>query len=136
MARTILQLSGLVSSTSDAVAFLHDPSVVYHVQNPRLFHWTEDLLPALREAGLSFETVPQREWVARLRNSEPDPTKNPTVKLLDFFTNKYDNDNMERKALVFLTEKTASASVTLREGYDVVGSGLVHKLVRQWLKEW
>ena len=52
------------------------------------------------------------------------------------FTNKYDNDGMGRKALVFLTEKTASASVTLREGYDVVGSGLVRKLVRQWLKEW
>jgi hypothetical protein len=110
--------------------------VVFHVQNPHLFHWTDDLLPALREAGLSFETIPQREWVERLRHSEPDPAKNPTVKLLDFFAKKYDNEKMGRKGLVFITDKTASASVTIREGFDVVKSGLVAKLVEQWLKQW
>ena len=110
--------------------------MVYHVQNPKLFHWTHDLLPALRDAGLSFETVSQREWVDRLRRSEPDPNKNPTVKLLDFYSNKYDNDEIGRKGLTFVTEKTASASPTLSGGYDVVGSGIVDKLVRQWRTQW
>lgn len=113
-----------------------DSSVVYHVQNSRLFHWTEDLLPALRDAGLKFETVPQREWVQRLRNSEKDPKKNPTIKLLEFFADKYDNDNPGRKGLVFLTDKTAEESNAIRDGYDIVGSGLVKKFVDSWSSEW
>jgi len=110
--------------------------VVYHVQNPRLFHWTNDLLPALREAGLDFETVSQREWVNRLRNGEKDPEKNPTIKLLDFFTEKYDNDRPGRKGLVFLTDKTAAKTSAIGDGYDVVGSGLIKKFVDSWSLEW
>ena len=136
MARVVLELSGLASSADDTFEEPHEPSLVYHVQNPKLFHWTQDLLPSLRDAGLSFETVPQRDWLARLRNSEPDPMKNPTVKLLDFYTNKYDNDEMGRKGLTFVTEKTTKASPTLRGGYDVVGSGIITKLVEQWRMQW
>jgi hypothetical protein len=71
-----------------------------------------------------------------LRKSNLDPVKNPTVKLLDFFTEKYDNDRPGRKDLVFLTEKTAKASQTVAQGYDVTGSGLVEKMAKRWLKEW
>jgi len=71
-----------------------------------------------------------------LRKSNLDPVKNPTVKLLDFFTEKYDNDRPGRKDLVFLTEKTAKASQTVAQGYDVTGSGLVEKMMKRWLKEW
>jgi thioester reductase-like protein len=136
VARVVLELSGLPGSPNGTFNALHDPPVVYHVQNPKVFHWTRDLLPALREAGLFFETVSQREWVARLRRSEPDPTKNPTVKLLDFYSNKYDNDEMGRRELSFATEKTAEASPTLKEGYDIVGSGIVTKLVKEWRTQW
>ncbi len=129
----MLELSGI---TSPAIGVPQDSSTVYHVQNPSLFHWTHDLLPALREAGLAFETVSQREWIQRLRNSEPDPTKNPTVKLLDFYSNKYDNDEMGRKGLAFETNRTAKASPTLGKGYDVIGSGLIAKLVKQWRTQW
>jgi len=80
--------------------------------------------------------VPQREWVQRLRDSDPDPATNPTRKLLDFFAEKYDNEKMGRKGLVFATEKTEKASETLRGGFDVIGSGLVRKMVQQWLKVW
>jgi hypothetical protein len=58
------------------------------------------------------------------------------VKLLDFYSNKYDNDEIGRKGLTFVTEKTASTSPTLSGGYDVVGSGIVDKLVRQWRTQW
>lgn len=72
----------------------------------------------------------------RLRDSDPDPKTNPTRKLLDFFAEKYDNEKMGRKGLVFATEKTEEASGTLRGGFDVIGSGLVRKMVQQWLKVW
>ena len=55
---------------------------------------------------------------------------------MDFYSNKYDNDEIGRKGLTFVTKKTASVSPTLSGGYDVVGSGIVDKLVRQWRTQW
>jgi hypothetical protein len=80
--------------------------------------------------------VPQREWVQLLRSSNPDPVQNPTIKLLEFFAGKYDNDRPSRKGLVFVTQKTALKSKVVRQGFDVVGSGLVAKMVGRWLEEW
>ena len=110
--------------------------VVFHVQNSRLFNWTAELLPALKDAGLEFETVSQREWVRRLRDGEQDPSKNPTIKLLDFFEGKYDNDNPGRKGLVFETGRTGEQSEAVRDGYDIIGSGLINKIVSEWKKVW
>jgi hypothetical protein len=132
----VLDLTNLNPGKEEPSPSLNDPSVVYHVQNPRVFHWTTDLLPALRDAGLEFEILGQREWVQRLRQSDPDPKKNPTKKLLDFFVEKYDNDKMGRKGLVFVTEQTENASETLRGGFDIIGSGLITKITQQWLKAW
>lgn len=72
----------------------------------------------------------------RLRNSDPDPTSNPTIKLVKFFADKYDNDKPGRKGLVFRTEKTEAASPSLKGGYDVIGGGLVDKMVKQFLRQW
>ncbi len=132
----LAHINNASSSPSKLSPEAEDTSIVYHVQNSRLFHWTRDLLPALRDAGLEFETVSQREWVDRLRKSEKDPEKNPTIKLLDFFAEKYDNDKPGRKGLVFLTDWTAGKTETIRDGYDVVGSGLVKKFVDSWRLEW
>ena len=136
VAKSILEVAGLASSESSSICNSDDRSIVYHVQNSRTFHWTKDLLPALRAAGLSFRNVPQRKWVQLLRDSNSDPVQNPTIKLLDFFTEKYDNDKPGRKGLVFLTEKTGLASKTVGNGYDVVKEGLVEKMVEKWLAEW
>ncbi|CZR53066.1 related to nonribosomal peptide synthetase MxcG (component of the myxochelin iron transport regulon) [Phialocephala subalpina] len=134
IARSVLELADLDGSASTKT--MDDSDIVYHVQNSHLFHWTNDLLPALRDAGLEFETVPQREWVRRLRDSESSPEKNPTIKLLDFFTEKYDNDRPGRRGLVFLTEKTGEKSEAIRHGYDIVGSGIIKKIVESWKREW
>ncbi|TVY83631.1 Non-canonical non-ribosomal peptide synthetase FUB8 [Lachnellula suecica] len=134
VARTVIDLTGI--NSTEPSPELHDPSLVYQLQNPKAFHWTADLLPALRDAGLEFEILGQREWVQRLRDSDPDPTTNPTKKLLDFFAEKYDNDKPGRKGLVFATDRTEKASETLRGGFDVIGSGLIGKMVQQWLKAW
>jgi hypothetical protein len=71
-----------------------------------------------------------------LKDSNQDPVQNPTIKLLDFFIEKYDNERLGRKDLVFMTEKTAQVSRTVVKGYDVIGSGLVQKMVQRWLTEW
>ncbi|ETS78691.1 hypothetical protein PFICI_08544 [Pestalotiopsis fici W106-1] len=142
MAQACLELAGLVPSSGDASSIvgggesIHDASVVYQVQNQRLFHWTRDLLPALKSAGLEFDIVSQRQWVALLRESNADPKQNPTIKLLEFFTGKYDNDKPGREGLVFETRVTSEASKTVDQGFDVIGSGLVDKMVSWWSSEW
>ncbi|KAL4800546.1 hypothetical protein BDV19DRAFT_398068 [Aspergillus venezuelensis] len=140
VADAVLDLAGLndttVSGSPTLRQFSHDPRTIYHVQNPRTFRWTEDLLPALKEAGLDFETLPKREWVRRLREGEHDPKKNPAIKLLDFFAEKYDNDNPGRSGLVFEMEKSEAASPALRGGVELIESGLIRKFVEAWRREW
>ncbi|EFW99074.1 nonribosomal peptide synthetase-like protein [Grosmannia clavigera kw1407] len=132
MARAVMELSGLSGSRGPEP----DKSLVYQVQNRRLFDWTEELLPALRAAGLPFKTVPQREWVELLRASDADPTRNPTIKLIDFFSEKYDNDRPGRSGLVFETDRTERASKTMEDGFDIIGSGLLDKMVAWWKTQW
>ncbi|KAL1653329.1 putative NRPS-like protein biosynthetic cluster [Didymella pomorum] len=67
-------------------------AIVANVTNAKTFSWTDDLLPALRQAGLEFDEVEPKEWVERLRNSSDDVVANPTFKLVDFFASKYDKD--------------------------------------------
>lgn len=135
-ARAVLELIRVKNGNPTEQNPDQSDSTVYHVQNSKIFHWTNDLLPALHEAGLEFETVPQREWVRRLRESDNDPKRNPTIKLLDFFTEKYDNDKPGRKELTFDTTKTSKESKTIAEGYDIIGSGIIKKFVTSWRSEW
>ncbi|KAL4928814.1 uncharacterized protein BDV17DRAFT_298355 [Aspergillus undulatus] len=86
---------------------------VLNVTNPTLNHWTQDLIPLLKQAGLTFEALPKREWLARLRTSNPNPALNPPIKLLDFFASKYDNDAPVR-VLLYDTKKSQSAAPSLR----------------------
>ncbi|PWY67834.1 NRPS-like enzyme [Aspergillus eucalypticola CBS 122712] len=58
---------------------------VVNLTNPLLSHWTRDLLPLLRQAGLEFEELSRHEWLQRLRESNQDPNVNPPIKLLEFF---------------------------------------------------
>lgn len=124
---------GLGGADEDKPVFT---SGVYHVQNTRLFHWTQDLLPALQDAGLDFRVVSQRAWVDLLRKSDPVPEKNPTIKLLDFFADKYDNDRPGRKGLVFVTSKAEEISQTMKDGFEIISSGLVGRMAKWWETQW
>jgi hypothetical protein len=130
VAQAVIELSGV-----DRDGYV-PKSAVYNVQNNNLFHWTKDLLPALRDAGLAFKTVSQREWVDLLRKSDPNPDTNPTIKLVDFFASKYDNDKPGRSGLKFSTAKAEAESEAMRRGYDVVGSGLVGTMVAWMKSQW
>ncbi|KAL4744008.1 hypothetical protein BDV11DRAFT_210719 [Aspergillus similis] len=99
--------SSIIEATLSSAA-----AEVMNVTNPTLNHWTRDLLPLLKQAGLTFDALPKREWLARLR-SNLDPTRNPPIKLLDFFANKYDN-NSPARVLLYDTKKSQSAAPSLR----------------------
>ncbi|KAL4929845.1 putative NRPS-like enzyme [Aspergillus undulatus] len=95
--------------------------LIYNIISPHPFHWTRDLLPLLRDAGLSFEEVPQQAWIQKLRESNPDPVKNPPIKLVDFFAGKYDND-LPRRAVGWESERTKRVSRTFEGAKGVEGS--------------
>lgn len=138
-AQAVLELSNLATSGNQTAGYFQtrdDNDVVYCVQNPTTVRWTEDILPAMAAAGLEFEVVSQREWVQRLRDGEQDPTLNPTIKLLDFFAEKYDNDRPGRSGLVFETQLTEQRSKAIGDGYNVITSGLLAKCVESWRKDW
>lgn len=85
---------------------------VMNVTNPTLNHWTQDLLPQLKDAGLNFEQLSKEAWLQRLRDSNPDPEVNPPIKLLEFFASKYDNNDPTR-TLLYDTKKAQASSPAL-----------------------
>ncbi|KAJ6024668.1 hypothetical protein N7540_005465 [Penicillium herquei] len=85
---------------------------IMNVTNPTFSHWTHELLPLLRRAGLEFEVLPKKAWLQRLRDSNQDPEINPPTKLLEFFTSKYDNENPSR-VLLHDTKLAREGSPTL-----------------------
>ncbi|KJK62622.1 Male sterility protein [Aspergillus parasiticus SU-1] len=91
-----------------------DVAHIVNLTNPTLSHWTRDLLPLLKAAGLEFEQLPQREWLNRLRQSNPDPATNPPIKLIEFFASKYDHDRPSR-VLLYDTKKAQAGAPALRQ---------------------
>ncbi|KAH7184539.1 uncharacterized protein B0J16DRAFT_355259 [Fusarium flagelliforme] len=101
-------------------------SVFTNVTNPRSFDWTRDLLPALRQAGLTFDELEPKEWVQRLRASNPDPAANPPIKLVDFFASKYDKDEFS-PSKPFATAKACALSPALANA-PVLNQDFVNKI--------
>lgn len=117
----------LVASACTEITLSDAESVVMNIVNHNSFHWTRDLLPLLLKAGLSFETVQQREWINRLRASNPNPLENPSIKLLDFFASKYDNDNA-RKVLSYASDVARGHSPSLANA-GTIDINIVQKIV-------
>ncbi|KAJ9658606.1 hypothetical protein H2198_003624 [Neophaeococcomyces mojaviensis] len=104
----------------------------FNVVNPNTFHWTDDLLSALENAGLTFERVSQREWVKRLRASNSDVTTNPTFKLLEFFASKYDHDRPAKTGLDYETKALEALSPAIRS-CPALTQDLVNRFVQNFL---
>jgi carbohydrate kinase (thermoresistant glucokinase family) len=121
----------VVASTISEISLRSDGAGVMNVVNHQSFHWTRDLLPALHNAGLSFKNLPQKEWVAALRDSNLDPVVNPPIKLLEFFASKYDND-LPRDALTYDTSYAQFLSPSLATA-PVLNQSLVDKFVSHFL---
>lgn len=106
---------------------------VYHVVNPKSLNWTQDLLPMLRAAGLTFEQVTAQKWLELLSASNPDPAVNPTIKLLEFFRNKYEKPKTG-PGVFYETHLTEGVSDTLRT-VGAPDASLVGKMVQYWTTE-
>ncbi|OBT64985.1 NRPS-like protein [Pseudogymnoascus sp. 23342-1-I1] len=118
----------VVAKVVSEISLSGSPAGTTNVVATRSFHWTRDLLPKLHATNLPFEEVGQREWISRLKASTPDPVQNPPIKLLDFFTQKYDNDNTIRKGLLYNTQCAQSLSPTLAAA-GILNQELVDKFV-------
>lgn len=132
---------------------MNDPNLVYHVLNPQNIHWTRDLLPALRRTKLpKFEAVDITEWLIRLHGSNPDPIKNPTAKLYDFYAGKYgaikassaseatkvavDGTDENIEGLLFETHKTIAHYPLLGKVPPLIEQGYIDRYVDSWLQKW
>lgn len=104
---------------------------VMNLVNYHSFHWTRDLLPALHATGLEFQEVGQKEWVNRLRASNPNPIANPPIKLLEFFASKYDNNTTKRPSLTYDTRQARSFSPHLAAA-PVLNEEIVSKFIQHW----
>jgi carbohydrate kinase (thermoresistant glucokinase family) len=121
----------VVASTISDISLGYAGACVVNVVNHQAFHWTRDLIPALHNAGLSFKELSQKEWVAALRTSNPDPVTNPPIKLLEFFASKYDND-LPRTGLTYDTSYARFLSSSLAAA-PVLNQSIVNKFISHFL---
>ncbi|KJK63632.1 Male sterility protein [Aspergillus parasiticus SU-1] len=128
VAGTVIDIS--LSSTAISKP---DVELVFNIVSHHPFHWTKDLLPYVREAGLEFEELEQRDWIHRLRTSNPDPVANPPIKLVDFFASKYDTDK-PRRSFNWHTERAREVSTTLADARPL-DRELVGKMIEYFRKE-
>jgi len=104
-------------------------AIVYHIVNPNINASWDDILAALKAAGLRFETVDRTEWLERLAKSDPDGAKNPVIKLVPFFQMRY--GQAHRKPMIFLTDKTAQVAPSIRAA-PPISADLITKWVAHW----
>ncbi|ESK87402.1 l-aminoadipate-semialdehyde dehydrogenase [Moniliophthora roreri MCA 2997] len=105
------------------------PHQVYHIVNPDTSSSWNDILDGLEQAGLKFERVNRKEWVQRLAASDQDGERNPTIKLLDFFRDRW--SGRTRRPMFFKTNQTERVTKSIKESPPVT-KGLIAKWVKNW----
>ncbi|KXG51279.1 Male sterility, NAD-binding [Penicillium griseofulvum] len=124
-----------LSLTTNQMHFADDSKLplVYNIVNPTEFHWTRDMLPAMKEAGVGFTPIPPSEWVKRLEKGDTDPSKNPAIKLLSFFQYRYGgNTTHEYRQPRFETTQTQRDSPSLGKIPNIISTGLMNKFIAVW----
>lgn len=128
LADTILQLAGIERNERTTDAIQPERELVYNVVNPHEFSWNDELLPALRRAGLEFDTVSWQEWLERLESSTEDVSVSPSRKLLGFWSKQ-----IQRKdPLTFDTTAAEAASSALTQALRVVDENFIEKILAAW----
>lgn len=119
---------------------------VLHVVNPAPTPFSQILeyLAAPENLGDSFEVVPPSEWVRRLSESDQDPKRNPTIKLLDFYRESYGGERNAAADSASLSEKPWSTERLQQVFQDLglekdleamlvpVDAQLVRRIVAAW----
>ena len=111
-----------------------EQQLVYNLVHPRPFSWKGHFLPALAEAGLEFKIVCLEDWLDRLRNSDHDPAKNPSRKLLGF----WEGQSQSRKVyeIKFETKLAEARIPAMRTTENVVDGDYVRGLLKAWRDVW
>ncbi|KAI0120267.1 hypothetical protein F4776DRAFT_633434 [Hypoxylon sp. NC0597] len=123
LGRSIVELAARSPDTRNAGA------TVYHAVNPQLISWAKLVPTAARH--LSLEMVPLETWVDALRESTSkteDLTRNPAVKILDFFEGIV---KKSRDPILLDTSHTLGASRTLAN-LEPVREAWMENWMRQW----
>ncbi|KAL8840582.1 MAG: hypothetical protein Q9170_001268 [Blastenia crenularia] len=175
LAQSIIQISGIetnggssMNGSSQADRTEHEVSgndgalpsdkvqLVYNLVSPHTFSWTNDLLPALSSAGLSFRPTQLATWVHQLRSlsltesitednntdkslltAASDATRNPAIKLIDFYEDAFQNENALGNAWIkFETKEAQRRAPALRHTPKITESGLLTKMVGAWMQRW
>ena len=116
-----------VASAFIDVSLSDTSNVIVNLTHAKTFSFTNDLLQALRESGLEFEELEPKDWVQKLRQSNPDPEANPPIKLVDFFASKYDKTDF-KPSKPFATDIACSISPALANA-PVLNVELVKKFI-------
>ncbi|KAJ7823346.1 hypothetical protein B0H14DRAFT_3146090 [Mycena olivaceomarginata] len=110
-------------------------AAVYNIVNPNFSASWQDILAALRIAGLKFEAVDRSQWLQRLAESEPDGEKNPTIKLLLTLNSDSPFPNALRNCVPsthgLLDRQTAAISPSIRNAPPISP-----ELVGKWVANW
>lgn len=96
---------------------------VYHIVNPHLVQWS-DVLEAMKNAGMRFETVDSLEWVETLAQDHT----NPAYKLMSFYETNFKE---AFKMPVWKTEKTSGMAPVLGKA-PVLDTALFSKFLNHW----
>lgn len=117
------------------------PVSYFNVSSAVPMRWNSEFAPAVKESlaqyGIPCELVPQREWLRRLEESDPDVIRNPPRKLLDFFRGRY--GRVEEDGRPVLSEPALAITKRSIEspwaGDRNEWAGLFAKCVRYWAAE-
>lgn len=140
LAKTLVDLADLrpmLNIDNDAITGQWDQELVYNIQNPNTFHWTQHLLPELATLGLDFSVVSPTIWLNKLRNYTGDVAANPAVKLIGHYENQYgDNARNGNSRLTFSLDGAIGSSESLKSAPRPIQDGYVRKFVEVWRSKW
>ena len=133
LSRCILEIGSLAKGPEQEQNH-ESPQLVYNLVHPNPFSWASDFLPALRSAGLDFETVSWDAWLRKLDASEKDVGKNPSRKLLGFW--EQGSKGVGKREVVFETSIAQRKSESLRTAEGLIKGDNVKELLAAWHKIW
>ncbi|KAF7187020.1 Adenylate-forming reductase [Pseudocercospora fuligena] len=114
----------------------------FNLLSPHTSNWTNDVLPALRKAGIDFTEMPFPDWIEKLQHyaaelGDDAGAKLPASKLMSYYEDLFDDERPGHTCIPrFDLHESLSHLQALRDSTDPVREGLVEKFVEQWMKQW
>lgn len=96
---------------------------VYHIVNPKVIDWN-DVLQAMRDAGMKFDIVSPADWVEELSKDDT----NPAYKLMSFYETNFKE---AFKMPLWETKKTSTLTPLISQS-PILDSNLFTKFLKRW----